>query len=205
MKNYIIINNQKIELTDEQVKLIMEAQNEGKSIQLADVPAGEVVKIGGYELMVLEQMEGITALICKDLIGSDSQFGESNNYDGSYVDEICNSLSGAIADFVGEDNIVPHVVDLTSDDGLKDYGTVERRCSLLTADLYRRYVEILDKFKPDRWWWLATPFSTKRHYNDSWVKCVSPSGYIRNNYCVNDYGHGVRPFCILKSTIFVSK
>lgn len=182
MKNYISINNQKIELTDEQVKLIVEAQNEGKSIQLADLPAGEVVKIGGYELLVLEQMEGTTALICKDLIGDDAQFGETNNYDSSYVDEICNSFSEAVADAVGEDNILPHTVDLTSDDGLKDYGKIERRVSLLTADLYRRYVEILDKFKPDRWWWLATPWSTKRHDNDSWVKCVSPSGYISYGY-----------------------
>ena len=203
MKNYISINNQKIELTDEQVKLIMEAQNEGKSIQLADVPAGEVVKIGGYELLVLEQMEGTTALICKDLIDEEAQFGETNNYDGSYVDDICGSLAEALEAEIGEDDIVTHVVDLTSDDGLKDYGKIERRVSLLTADLYRRYVEILDKFKPDSWWWLATPHSTKRHNNDSWVKCVSPSGYFHNDYYFNF--NGVRPFCILKSTIFVSK
>lgn len=204
MKNYISINNQKIELTDEQVKLIMEAQNEGKSIQLADVPAGEVVKIGGYELLVLEQMEDTTALICKDLIGDDAEFGETNNYDGSYVDDICGSLAEALEVEIGENNIVSHTVDLTSDDGLKDYGKIERRVSLLTADMYRRYVEILDKFKPDRWWWLATAHSTKRHENDSWVKCVSPSGCIDYNCYYFNY-YGVRPFCILKSTIFVSK
>ena len=111
------------------------------------------------------------------------------------VREICTA--------VGEDNVVSHTVDLTSDDGLKDYGKVERRCSLLTADMYRRYIDILDKFKPDSWWWLATPHSTKRHENDSWVKCVSPSGFI---FYGGFYfrGSGVRPFCILKSNIFVS-
>jgi hypothetical protein len=95
-------------------------------------------------------------------------------------------------------------VDLTSDDGLKDYGKIRRRASLLTADLYRRYVEILDKHKIDKWWWLATPHSTARHENASWVKCVAPSGYFgSDNYCGG--GCGVRPFCILKSNIFVSK
>lgn len=204
MKNYIVINNQHIELTEEQAKLILEANNAGNTVKLADVPVGEVVKVGGYELLVLEQMGESTAVICKDLMGEDTEFGENNNYDGSYVDDICGSFAEALEVEIGEENILPHVVDLTSDDGLKDYGKIERRVSLLTTDLYRRYVEILDKFNPDNWWWLANPLSTKRHDNDSWVKCVSPSGCIRNYlYIVGSLG--VRPFCILKSDIFVSK
>ena len=203
MKNYISINDQKIELTDEQVERIV-AAHRLQGIELAEVQPGELVKVGGYEFLVLEQLDESTAVICKDLIGEDSEFGEkNNNYDGSYMDEICNSFSGAIADAVGEDNILTHTVDLTSDDGLKDYGAVERRASLLTTDRYRRYVEILDKYKPDRWWWLATAHSTKRHENDSWAMCVSPSGSINDDgYSSSD---GVRPFCILKSNIFVSK
>ncbi len=203
MNHYIVINGQRIELTEDQVRQIIDARSEEKT-RLADMPEGTLVKIGGYELIILEQMGESTSVICKDLIGEPSQYGENNNYDGSYVDEICNSFSGAIADSVGEDNIVSHVVDLTSDDGLKDYGTIERGASLLTADLYRRYVEVLDKFKPDSWWWLATPYSTKRHGNDSWIKCVSPSGFIYY-YGYSDGYLGVRPFCILKSNIFVSK
>ena len=202
MKNYISINNQRIGLTEEQVKQITEAYN-GRNKQLAEAAAGEIVKVGGYELLVLEQSGESTAVICKDLIGSDTEFGENNNYDGSCVDEICNSFSEAIADAVGEDNLLAHTVDLTSDDGLKDYGTVKRRVSLITAEMYRRYVEILDTAKPDRWWWLATAHSTKKHENASWVKCVSPSGHFYDNLC-SDYFIGVRPFCILKSNIFVS-
>ena len=213
MDDYICINGQRIELTGEQAaqieRAVMDQYRCSKTeagvrpdIKLAEVPVGEVVKVGGYEMIVLEQMDGSTALICKDLIGEPSEFGENNNYDGSYVDEICNSLSGAITDAVGDDNILTYVVDLTSDDGLKDYGTVIRRVSLLTTELYRRYVEILDKFKPDHWWWLATPYSTPRHENSSWIKCVTPSGRVYFDYC--NIGLGVRPFCILKSDIFVS-
>jgi hypothetical protein len=212
--NYICVNGQKIELTEEQTEQITRAvmdqfrcsNAEGGAcpdIKLAEVPVGEVAKVGGYEMIVLEQMDGSTALICKDLIGEPSEFGENNNYDGSYVDEICNSLFGAIADAVGDDNILTHTVDLTSDDGLKDYGTVMRRVSLLTVDLYRRYVDSLDKFIPDHWWWLATPYSTPRHEDSGWVKCVSPSGSVNDGYFSD--GLGVRPFCILKSDIFVSR
>lgn len=204
MKNYIVINNQQIELTEEQVKLILAANNTGKTVKLAEVPVGEVVKIGGYELLVLEQMGESTALICKDLLEGEAEFGENNNYDGSYVDDICGSFAEALEVEVGEDNILTREVDLTSDDGLKDYGKIERRASLLTTELYRRYVEVLDKFKTNNWWWLATPHSTEKHGNNSWIKCVSPSGYIDFSCCNGDYC-GVRPFCILKSDIFVSK
>lgn len=202
MKNYIIINNQKIELTEEQVRQISEAYNED-DIQLTDVPAGELVKIGEYEFIVLEQSGDTTALIRKNLHYTSEKFGTNNNYDGSNVDAICNKFAEEITAVVGEENLVLHTVDLTSDDGLKDYGKIQRRASLLTADLYRRYVDILDKYKLDDWWWLSTPFSTKQHDNDLWVKCVSPSGCIDGLLYGLDYG--VRPFCILKSTIFVSK
>ena len=205
MNNYININNKKIELTEELAKLILEAvSRQGSHVQLSDVAVGDTVKIGGFEMVVLEQMAGQTAMILKDLLGETMQFGENNNYDGSYVDEACRVFAQELSEIIGWDNILLHQVDLTADDGLKDYGAVERRASLLTADQYRRYVEILDKFKPAAWWWLATPFSTATHDNDRWAKCVSPSGYI-SNYGYDFVNFGVRPFCILKSTIFVSK
>lgn len=201
MKDYISINNQKIGLTEEQVKKIVEACGV-QCKQLADFKAGDTVKIGDFEMVVLEQHGTENALILKDLYGEESEFGENNNYDDSYVDKKCQEFAQELAERVGWDNIILHRVDLTSDDGLKDYGTVERRASLITADMYRKYVGILDKFKLDSWWWLATPWSTKRHDNDAWVKCVAPSGNVSYDFFINVCG--VRPFCILKSNIFVS-
>ena len=203
MSNCIIVNGKTIELTAEQVKQIADAYQEDQ-IRLADVPFGEVVKIGEHEMIVLEQSGDTTALLKKDLLLTLEKFGSSNNYDGSYVDKICNKFAEELASVVGEKNLVEHRVDLTTDDGLKDYGSIRRRVSLLTCDLYRRYVEILDKFNPKNWWWLATAFSTKKHDGDSCAKCVSPSGYISNVY-YNGNDYGVRPFCILKSDIFVSR
>ena len=154
-------------------------------------------------MVVLEHMDdGTTALIRKTLLHEYMEFGENNNYGGSNVDKACCAFADELAGIVGEDNIVTHTVDLTSDDGLKDYGEVKRRASALTADRYRRYVEILDGFPVSLWWWLATAYSTKKHDDDRWVKCVAPSGIVR--YGGFSYGRGVRPFCILKSDIFVS-
>ena len=202
MKNYISINGQKTKLTQEQVEQIR-ASFGLDAVQLCAVAVGDTVKIGDHELIVLEQSGGTTALICKEFVDTCS-FGSSNNYDGSKADKLCSEFATKLAKIVGKDNVILHTVDLTSDDGLKDYGSVKRFASLLTADLYRRYVYTLDKHKPDAWWWLATPYSTPTHGYERTVDCVSPRGnfYLGGYY---DAGLGVRPFCILKSNIFVSK
>lgn len=202
--NYISVNGKKIELTEEQVRQIVDAYKENQ-VRLADIPVGEVVSIGGQKMIVLEHLDGETALITQNLIGEDTAFSNSNNnYDGSFVDDICESFAEMLEDLAGAENVVEFDVDLTSDDGLKDYGQIRRKASLMTADMYRRYVDILDQHKPDKYWWLATPHSTKRHDNDRWAKCVSPSGYIDIDFYYY-YDYGVRPFCILKSTIFISR
>lgn len=202
MKNYICINEQKVELTAEQVAKLREICKI-PSVKLSEVAVGDTVMIGDHEMVVLDHFGEATALIRKELMVDDQVFGSNNNYDGSAVDEICEEFADEIAGIVGADNLLLHRVDLTSDDGLKDYGAIDRRAALLTATEYRRYVYVLDQHKVGEWWWLATAYSTPTHGYESAVKCVSPSGLISNDDCRVSYG--VRPFCILNSTIFVSK
>lgn len=202
MKNYICINNQKVELTDEQTEQICSSFGL-PAVKLKDLAPGDTFKIGDHEFIALEHVGAATAVIRKDLLSEKMAFGKNNNYNGSDVDTRCNAFAVEIACIIGEDNILLHTVDLTSDDGLKDYGMVERYASLLTADRYRQYVEILDKFPIKAYWLLATAYSTPKHDDAAWVKCVPPSGNIDADYYFSD--NGVRPFCILKSHIFVSK
>lgn len=201
MKNYICINEQKVELTAEQVAQLREICNI-PSVELGTVSVGDTVMLGDHEMVVLDQFGGATALIRKELLTDDQVFGSNNNYAGSAVDKICEQFADEIAAVVGADNLLLHRVDLTSDDGLKDYGAVERRAALLTANEYRRFVYVLDQHKVDEWWWLATAYSTPTHGYETTVKCVSPSGNFNGVNCRGSFG--VRPFCILKSTIFVS-
>ena len=203
MQNYISINGQKIGLTEEQVDKIKGCFG-GRAYKLADANPGDVVKVGSHEFIVLENRQEGTALIRKELLRESEEFGDDNNFAGSNVEEICNDFADELADIVGAENVMLHDVDLTSDDGLKDYGVIKRRASLLTAPMYRQFVEILDAHKIDAWWWLATPHSTAKHENANWVKCVSPAGFVINDGYFSRSG-GVRPFCILNSNIFVSK
>ena len=202
MKNYISLNGKKIELTAEQVAEMQKSLGIGQ-VKLKDIPVGEPFKIGDYEFVVLEHSEETTAVILKDLLHKDKQFGKTNNFENSNVDKLCQEFGKKLSAIIGEENLIEHTVDLTSDDGLKDYGSIKRKMSLLTANLYRRYVEILDKHKIKAWWWLATAHSTPTHNSSSWVKCVSPDGYINYFNFINNIA--VRPFCILNSNIFVSR
>ena len=200
--NYIQIDGVKIELTNEQVTKLKKDLEENV-VRVSDIEVGDTFKFAGYEFVVLEHLENGIAVILKDLWKNEEVFGNSNKYTGSNVDELCEEFKKELSVRCGADIFIEHTVDLTSDDGLKDYGSITRKVSLLTTERYRRYVSVLDKHKPEAWWWLSTPHSTKTHGSDSWIKCVSPFG----NICGNNYGNnfGVRPFCILKSNIFVSK
>lgn len=203
MKNYICLDGKKIELTEKQVEEIRRSVGKENRIRLSEVPAGETFTVGNHRMIVLEHRAGVgTYAICAEFIREEVRFGENNNYNGSEVDEICCEFAEELSDLVGEENLIRSTLDLTSDDGLDDYGTVDRYAALITADMYRRYVKILDKHKPEKWWWLATPYSTPTHENADFVKCVSPSGSICSSYSGNSVG--VRPFCIFDSNIFVS-
>ena len=200
MKNYICINGKKAELTEEQLR----ALNIGiKEKKLADIAVGETFKVGEHELIVLEHDNGNTAVLRKDILCK-MAFGKSNNdYRKSDVKSYLEKFAKEMTAIIGEENLVKHKVDLTSDDGLKDYGEIEELVSLLTAEKYRKYVNIIDKYKLDCWWWRLTPHSTDTHGYSNWVKCVSPRGNIYGSSY--DYvNYGVRPFWIFGSSIFVS-
>ena len=202
MKNYLSLNGKEIALTDAQVEDIKKSFGLG-SKELGKVDVGKTAKLGEFEFVVLEHSAETTAVILKGLYKEGEEFGENNNFDGSYADRHCKEFEKELAKIIGSENIIEHRVDLTADDGLKCYGTVRRKVSLLTAGLYRRYVYILDEYNPEKWWWLATPHSTPKHCGYNWVKCVAPSGGISDDDYL-DFS-GVRPFCILKSSIFVSE
>jgi len=171
---------------------------------LSELEPGEVFKVGEYEFVVLKHCAGYTSAILKTLLKNNVAFGTNNNYAGSEVDKLCEEFSDELSKIVGEENLAEHPLDLTAEDGLKDYGVIERRACLMTAAQYRMYVSILDKHKIDKWWWLATPFSTPAHEDSSCVKCVSPLGSILDFNHYYDVNSGVRPFCIFKSSIFGS-
>ena len=198
-KNYICISGNITELTKEQLKQLGII---AETCYLSD--DGKIAHIGEYEFIVIKTDEklGTIELLMKDSL-EEMAFGDTNDFRDSEVKEFLDEFAKEISKITGEENLVEHIVDLTADDGLKCYGTIKSKMSLFTANMVRKNVEILDKFKLDSWWWTCTPYSTAKHENSAWIKCVSPIGRLGSvdsrfsDYCV-------RPFCIVKSSIFVS-
>ena len=176
---------------------------ENKKVIIPAVKNGETFTIAGMEFIKFPDIDGQTPVVMKN-IAFTSRFGNNNDLRSSDVlRKMEAEILPKIIDAVGEENLCTIKTDLTTQDGLTPYGTMESLISLPTLDFYRANVNIFDKYKPDCWWWLATPESAQPHDDPYWILCVAPSGNVRNRYCDNDYG--VRPFCILKSNIFVSK
>lgn len=89
-------------------------------------------------------------------------------------------------------------VDLTADDGLKQYGTDSARIGLITCDEYRALRENIPPL-PNEWWWTATPDSPINNF----VRYVYSDGTLNHS---DAYGgnNGVRPLCVLQSEILKS-
>ena len=108
-----------------------------------------------------------------------------------------------LEDAFGEGAVAEQSIDLTSNDGLKDYGNVKTKVGLLTEEEYRQHRDILPPLGGEGWWWLATPYSTERAGYPSLVRRVCSDGPLYNNFAyVGD--NGVRPALYLKSDISVS-
>ena len=113
--------------------------------------------------------------------------------------EFLERLEGAF----GEGAVAEQFIDLTSNDGLKDYGNVKTKVGLLTEEEYRQHRDILPPLGDEGWWWLATPYSTERAGSPSLVRRVYSDGTLDNGSAYNGY-LGVRPALYLKSDISVS-
>lgn len=203
-----IMNNIK-EMTMEEIKSALgydfKLVTEHSKVQLTEIEASNTFKIGDTEFIVLEHLEGEkTICITKGFVAEDTEFDEdTNNFAKASVLKVLDEFEGKIAAEVGAENMCDFEIDLTTDDGLKDYGSITRKTGLLTDVQYRKYSEIIEKYPVDDWWWLANAVSTPRRNVSYAVRCVACGGGMNNYICSNNIG--VRAVCIFKSNIFVSE
>lgn len=177
---------------------ILLAQMEGKT--LGSVKPGNTVTIGEREYIVLGHEEGTTAIITKNHTKA-MAFGIDGNYARSYVRTYCNGeFYEELCNAVGKNNIIPHTVNLVSDDGSHKGSLIKDNVSILTCDLYRRYRELLPAIGSVCW--TATRVTTLDKYYASDVCVACSSGTLSWDDC--GCSRGVRPYCILNSSVLVS-
>lgn len=183
---------------------LLEKQEESEKIKLSELNPGDVFQTTGKrKYKVLEQYSSTTKIISFDLVKEKVKFDDGTDYLKSNVKKICDTE--ILADFekeFGKENIETHEADLITVDGQNTGVSVECKIRPLTFDEARKYTELTPNKKLDDWYWTCTSWSTKERGWSS-VAVVSPSGdFTSLSY---SFGCGVRPVCILKSNLFVSK
>ena len=203
MKNIDIRMNMD-NLSEDERKLFMDLVEKTNNRTLPfNVAVGDTFKIANIEFIRFPAINGGVRIVAKDFVFKDKFDDSTNNLANSHIlKRLQTEILPKIEAAVGADNVLEFETDLTSLDGLKNYGTMKSKISLPTFDFYRGNIEIFDKYNPKRSWHLATPWSTPTRGYRSYVCFVFSDGAVRY---YNWYYHcGVRPFLILKSSLFVS-
>ena len=190
----------------------LEAEEKEEKVQLKDLKPGETFMIGEYEFIVLEQVfdvnggdSDVTSVVSKNFMLKDVMFdSEARNYYVSYLKGTIEAkILPIIEKEVGAENIVGNLCYLRSVCGENEFGMFMSKVRPMTFDEVRKYHEFIPNEDLDDWWWTCTPWGSDKNGNARTIVAVSPSGGIYGDDC--NTGNGVRPFCILKSDIFVSK
>lgn len=174
-------------------------------VELSTLKPKDEFKIGDEVFVVLEQSNNGTKVISKEFAYTDKAFGDCSDWKKSPIRTLLNGdYYNKIAKLIGESNIIPMERDLTSLDGLDDYGICTDKISLLSASEYAKYHKILGlKSNYPDWWWTITPASTPSNDYSRCVCCGCSIGGL--SWIVCDYCNGVRPLITLNSSIAVTK
>ena len=169
------------------------------------IAPSSVINYGGLDCIVLDVEQDRILVLAKESIGNmPFDEGNSNNFPKG---TLCKYLNGEFikklkANGADASALIPTTIDLTSDDGLKDYGETTQKIFLLTCDMYRKYRSVIPNLD-DWWWWLATAYSTESNGYALLARGVYSDGSLSDSAACGGY-LGVRPAFYLKSSILES-
>lgn len=154
---------------------------------------GECFEFKGFEWIVLDNNVdgGVLAIMSSTWNNERYSFDDDgcNNYAKS---SLRRKLLNELIPVLGEDNLIPHEVDLVADNGDDRYGTVTDKVFILSCDEYRKYrkhVPLLPE-----WMWTCTPWYISDAGNGYVVRVVNTGGSL--NYDNAYYSYGVAPACV---------
>lgn len=134
------------------------------------------------------------AMDCNDWSKSSSRY----HLNGPFLDSLIDNL---IDKAVFGSAFLESEVNLTSDDGLRDYGTCDATIFLLSVDQYRRNRDIIPPISTS--WWLVTALSTDSNGYESSTRVVDCDGTLDVCSAFDGKG-GLRPACYMDSGLMVS-
>lgn len=173
--------------------------------KLGALKNGRVFNYAGVNWVKLDDLNGGALVLSADSLFRRAFDTEGkNNFAVSSLNRELNGdfLEALCREGAKKEDFVPLVLDLTSDDGMKDYGVTSAMIGLLTCEQFRKYRALIPNLNEEDWWWLLTPDSCLPQYA-SFVRGVHSGGALSSAHAY-DGGGGVRPLCILKFGILVS-
>lgn len=180
-----------------------------KTITLNQVRCGEHFMLGGVEFVKLDDDKGASFVVAADITGKECPFESSsakrddhNNFVGSHIQKVVEAF---LLDHPEINKaVVDRPINLTSMDGMTDYGCPVVHGRILTSDEYRKYRAFIPLASD--WYWLATPWTTLRSpdSNANRAYAVSTGGALHAyRVCYADR-NCPRPALYLGSSISVS-
>lgn len=180
-----------------------------KTITLSKVRRGEVFTLDGVRFVMLRDCGTAAFAVTEDVAlrgvpfeSDDAEREDHNNYSGSNLEKQAERwLREEHPEIFRATEERP--IDLTTMDGMTDYGTPLAVVRALTIDEYRRERAVLPLTSEP--YWLATGWTTLRSpYSDAnHAYYIITGGSVRYNY-VNYPNFAARPALYLKSSILVS-
>ena len=157
---------------------------------------GEMFTYNGVSFVALGVEQGGLLAIVAEPLEEEMAYDEQRCNDWR-KSSLRKYLNGDYLEELGKEHLLPFTSDLTSDDGMKDYGTSEDYVFLLSDDLYRKYRAVIPRYKAS--WWTITPYSCLPPYA-VFERCVNTDG------CMNDrsafFAYAVAPACLVNPKFF---
>lgn len=166
-----------------------------EKIKLQMIEQGQHFKCGEKEFVKLDVLNGGYLCLAADVWFNACFDKDNSNY--WETSSLRKELTARIGEFIPDENLIPFVRDLTTDDGMTEYGSCTDVVSLLTCDEYRKYRKLIPNC--GKWHWTITADSLEYSY---YVRVVSSDGSLGNSRAYHG-DSGVRPLCVLKSDIWL--
>ncbi len=199
------MSSKALEMARKLVKRLEEEEKKSK-VKLCKLHPGDTFKIGDHDFIVLDQNEyaETTEVISKGFMAENIVFDDdTRDYSKSNLRKVIEEkIQPIIESEVGAENIVEDSVDLTSVDMQEEFSSFKCKVRPITFDEARKYNDLIVNNELNDWWWTCTPWSTAERGWGYSIAVFASSGGV--SYGIFNCNYGVRPFCILKSNIFVS-
>lgn len=181
-----------------------------KTMEICKVRNGERFIVDGEEFVKLGEVAGGVFVLLVGTLPDYCAFeSEDADDDRDHNNFIGSNVKRVVDEWLHRHKILSEAalalpIDLTSMDGMTDYGMPNVYGRILTVDEYRKY----RRFIPltDKPFWTATPWCTRSSYssNDFYAYSVDTDGGVNSYFGAYDAYDCARPALALKSSLLVS-